>query len=1312
MASRDPQGEGPDAQTTIDEILGYLNLSAGAADARFERNLNVLASRLIEELPGAPYWQELSARLRARLAVLRGSSSAFGDTEQAEAAIDYAFRDLPAEYLKFHRDLLRHQTPANLFRPFFLARVCEAVLQQGPPWDENERIMAGAIKQMNSFIGHRPVAMLNTRQQAEPYEHEWVAPVPLYLRGTGVGAGDYRELVERALEILAATDAEILEEAYFNPELLDELAFDPRAYDFDHPVNKRPNYQFGMWDPHRLDNQGRYRRFVVQEITLDALRQRLESPGELEREEVLFEGAAVLAGTILMASGVSGRSPETHDSSVTLAKLVPRIAAYRDEFYRRLLARQTGTRGERLRREAEERRQPLAGARQHLNQCLARLRAVQLQHVHLAQIFARMGYPKASTRQAEIVAVPSARLLCEISGRLTAGHHALDRGEVAAAANRLPQIKDILLRAIRCGALVDPWNVLGFQGQFSLFPAIENTVHDHRADVLVQLVRQILDLHARTWGQAAARGESELAERTEARLKKLARRWDRYATMEVSGIEHVSGREAFQSAQHVANALAGWRTAGAAAGDIAFWRAQVDNFGSPKAYALVVVPLLDEADLVASMALLMQWVGRDDQVALAAGDHSFHDLALRWFSLAARGVSTAGWRMAKKFLDYLEANAEQFWEVPVFDIASRTPAAGEEELALGEDESEADLFNAAYDEMTYRDSTDDGFDSSMLEGQGPATDFELDTEAERISRRLEFLITVARLWKRAAGMALGEAAGDDARDALSAWCSRARENRRCLQELLVSVHRFTLPAPLGTHESMVEFDRRRTLKETLLAKVVIATVETASVEMWLSASLNRTPGENDLPAWERAAIDVLRALFRGDSDEVRSRLSALLSALADQPILYVPLSRQGNPASIVKAKSIQQFFHALLRGLTRLGMIAETAQVIAAAQSMEHRRPTGEGAVTEFDRLFDAGFRGIVDAILSSARELNSATHNEAGNMGDAEMADTLQTATEPLLKRWLTHSRSLRLSVLERVNDDSRWTELKDFIERYGRQIFTPRFMNSGNLRAILHRGVDVHLKSIEDDPEAAEEWPLIEDLDRTIPRAKAVELLTLAIEAVVENYAEFKDFNTTTTQSDRGDLLYVLLDLLRLKSSYDRVAWNTRPVVMVHEVLVRRGWPAAAELWRRNVAQRTTQVADWHQKRLGEMNKHYGIRLPSICDRLAERFVRPLAIDRLKSLIEPAIDEARRRGDRQTFALLKQELRDFTEHPSGSGLDVPAWLIALEEEVGRCERADERGAEPTDIEPPVPQRRLDWNEVQQQVKSIEWDDKDERQA
>ena len=82
-----------------------------------------------------------------------------------------------------------------------------------------------------------------------------------------------------------------------------------------------------------------------------------------------------------------------------------------------------------------------------------------------------------------------------------------------------------------------------------------------------------------------------------------------------------------------------------------------------------------------------------------------------------------------------------------------------------------------------------------------------------------------------------------------------------------------------------------------------------------------------------------------------------------------------------------------------------------------------------------------------------------------------------------------------------------------------------------------------------------LLDDLDGPLDRAEAVRWLGLAIEAVVENYPEYVDYNSITTQSDRGDMLYTLLDFLRLRANYDRVAWNLRPILLTHEVLVRSG-------------------------------------------------------------------------------------------------------------------------------------------------------------
>ena len=55
-----------------------------------------------------------------------------------------------------------------------------------------------------------------------------------------------------------------------------------------------------------------------------------------------------------------------------------------------------------------------------------------------------------------------------------------------------------------------------------------------------------------------------------------------------------------------------------------------------------------------------------------------------------------------------------------------------------------------------------------------------------------------------------------------------------------------------------------------------------------------------------------------------------------------------------------------------------------------------------------------------------------------------------------------------------------------------------------------------------------LVAELDGRLPRTQARKQLSLVIEAMVENYAEYRDYNATTTQSDRGEMLYTLLDFL----------------------------------------------------------------------------------------------------------------------------------------------------------------------------------------
>ncbi|MEX2173627.1 MAG: hypothetical protein WD872_04645 [Pirellulaceae bacterium] len=1299
MGTRELEAGGSPA---LEQVLGYLNFSSGAADPQFLANLNALFEWVESRNEGVPLWLAVSRLLTDGLRDLESQSPAFQDARQASAVLELVFdRALPA-YREFHKDLLFHQTDVSLFRPFFIGRVCEAVLRQGPPWNEAERIVSAAVYELNDFLGHRPVATLES-QKIEPYRHEFVRPIPLFVRGAGICCGPERAVVAAALKLLEETDADLLRQACYDPQNLDELAIDPRAYDFDHPANKRPNYHFGQWDPHQIDNQGRYRRFVVQQVTLEALMRRLTDPSDIPYDELLWEAASVLAGTVLMASGISGEGPATFDSTITLSKLLPRIARYRDDFYQRLFQKVSGEHAERLKIEAGEKRQPFGGARQHLNAQLARQRASQLEHVHLARIYARMGHTDAAQREANVVPCASARMLCRIDCLMSSSQLACEGGQAEQAAARLPQVVDLLQRGIQCGAIIDPWNILGFDAHYSLFPALENSVRDHRADELVALLDRLWALYSQVWSTAAALDHQELGKAVSRQFEETANWWHQFAVHEVASVEAVDAQVVYQAAERVAQALNVWHKGGAATGDVAFWQPHAEMFDSCKAYALVIDALLNRRDYVASMALLIHWLGQAERIGLERADASLHDLAHRWLgemtSLsdvdpADTATAVCRWDTARKFLDYLEANAEGFWNVPEFSLAGgKSGGSTRNGHAEEADDDEGSPFASAYEGVVFRDSTDDGVEGSIFDSDDTTHD-ELLSESKRVADRLAFLATVARLWKLAAiGPAFHRVALLDANSpeaagrvsAISRWIEQAETNRAALTNLLAVVRDYKIPAHAADHDSMVEYDRRRMTKESLLERVIGTGVETADASRLLQgalAVLQDAPPRGEADDELRRTVEVFAALLRQDNSAAREAIGHFLKVLSSQRLLYVPLARGGNPQEIVKVRVRQHAIQDLLAWLPRRGLWVETCELLEIARLMERDHPVGAGAVTEFDELFKIGYRAIVESLVASSDTWPAAQEGEDDETQAESLVSCLEKLTESLLTSWLAHSRTLRLSVLERVHDKANWKKLVEFVERYGEELFTQRFLNLGNIRAILHQGVAGWLKSLQEE-DTQEEGPerLLGDLAAGEAIETPAEQLTLALEAIVENYGEYRDYNSTTTQSDRGELLYMLLDFLRLRTRYDRVCWNLKPVVLAHEILVRRGQDQAARIWRKALTERINDEADQYLSKLADLQKKYAMRMPTVADRLAERFVRPLAIDRIRALVTPAIDEARLGGDAPKFAMLQHDTEFLTRDPTGVGLDVPAWLVALEEEVELALRPEHQRRQDDDL-------------------------------
>lgn len=1346
----------------LQQVVGYLNFSGGTSDPKTLAAWNILYAKAVHGKPlsGPPAWLMIRQWLEETTAELAEAASNPKHFDQTFVVIRLLFSDALPAYIDRHKDLLFHQPPESIFSGFFLGRVAEAlltVINEGVT--ASEAIIAEAFDRLDDFVGYRPVPRLE-KAPGEPYPREYIRPVPLYIDGAGTTDGPYCEIVKRAMASLRETDPSILRAASFELSRLQELAFDPRAYDFDHPAHRRANYIFGQWDPDRVSKDGHYTRYVVREVVLVALLSRVaeDASDECPADELLDEAAAVLAGTILMGSGISGWGPGAYTSDVTLKSLMEPIASYRDEFYHDRIERLPKRHQERLQKEVRQRRQPFGAARQHLNAALAQLRAKQLQHVQLARLYARMGYPDSAQKQADAVPVTSARLMCRIDCMMSGGLRSLRAGDLTAAASVPSHVFEMLLRAIECGACVDPWNILYFGGNFNLFPGPENSVHDHRVDDLVYLVEQLFGYMARVWSEAAARDDEKTFAAIDDQFNSIAKWWRQFAAHTVESVEAVDPLESYESANLVARALQLWHRGGAAAGDVKFWAPHADLFDSPRAYALVINAMLDRKDFVASMALLIHWLDNASRIGLRLGGSSLPHLAVRWLvrlRLAAGITSDEldssvhdepliyprltsypdaivepdpplenAWPLARKFFDYLEANAEQYWSAPAFSLGPKTKQKRDWDVELagaeaGDDESKTGLFDAAYEGVTYHDTTDDGHDAPIFGDGGPAeeTQDDLEAESKRLFDHLSFIESLARMWAIAADIGYAtdvqgssQASRGDRLTALNAWVNRAAVNREGLLELLDDVRSYRVVPQGSDNDSMRIYDRRRLTRDSLLERVIATTVEVSDARRIITGILiaeqsrwgEPGAGSDDpvslMSADDASAVRMFAALVSGDHIAARARFSSMLESLRKSSLLYIPLSRGGDPVKIFVARLRQRMLHHLLHRMPRSGLYVEACRLVEAARMMEQHNPIGGGAVTEFDGLFRVGFRSLVSSLVASVR---SWPNMEKGDR-TKHLISMLESLTETMLASWLAHSQTLRLSSLETVADEAQWEQMVAFIRRYGDPIFTQGFLKLSNVRAILHQGVGKWIDRVLESHDGVKEMPLFEDIQNgELNRQEAERWLALVFESILDHHAEFLDYNSTTTQSDRGDLIYMFHDFLRLRVRYDRVAWNLKPVMWAHEILVRSRFEQAAATWRRSLAERIGGKADVYVTKLRSLQREYAMRMPTIADRILERFVQPMTIDRMRAMVEPSTLDAEANRESVSFELLEREAELLTRHPTGVGIDMPAWLAALEEEVELV--AKRRGGNEIDFMSlvTIPIRNLAKDDLSQQLTS-----------
>ncbi|NOX55195.1 MAG: hypothetical protein GXP27_12315, partial [Planctomycetes bacterium] len=516
---------------------------------------------------------------------------------------------------------------------------------------------------------------------------------------------------------------------------------------------------------------------------------------------------------------------------------------------------------------------------------------------------------------------------------------------------------------------------------------------------------------------------------------------------------------------------------------------------------------------------------------------------------------------------------------------------------------------------------------------------------------------------------------DEITEAIEEWLRTVRRNQQGLQQLLLALWEYQIPEPSGDHDSNVEYDFHLQNKFYLLQTVINALVHYGTAERCLLCCLPAEAASRHVAREDEQLMKLFHAVFRDDVNRARSLLPAALASLAGRPLLYVALDSGGHPQRILAARSLQRDLRLTLLHMSRLGLLRETWHVLKTAYRLERASRIGGVAVSEFDHLFRVALQGTVDCLITSVETWDGDP--------DENLIETMNRVVGHYANQWRQHSRNMRLSCAERLRDEIIWDDVREFITRYGASFLDVRLLTLGNLRTILHNGVEWFLSQMAENQDPLHSEPLIEALDNEeIDFDLAVDILELIYETIVDEYDRFLEYNTTTTHSDYGDRFYCLLEFLRLEAAYRRDEWNMLPYEIAHRVLTRRGKLAAARVWEQQLAQRTAPLADTHWAALQKLEKRYGMHLPSVSTHLNERFVKPLAVNRMLALIPQAIAQLQEgQLDSPAFAELTREIDAYLADAPGSGIDVPEWLQQLEKEVKRHVESEDRDGDTEEL-------------------------------
>ncbi len=172
--------------------------------------------------------------------------------------------------------------------------------------------------------------------------------------------------------------------------------------------------------------------------------------------------------------------------------------------------------------------------------------------------------------------------------------------------------------------------------------------------------------------------------------------------------------------------------------------------------------------------------------------------------------------------------------------------------------------------------------------------------------------------------------------------------------------------PNVSQTAIMEYDRQISIRDEMIHYSMEVSLRLISANRMLLGMTPVIELSHEPFAWSNSALQLVRMVYQHDTPKIQLELPHIYNELSSAKLLFVPLSRGGKPREIHATRGAREFLKQLSNSLPFLGLYVSTFEVLEFSVMQERAQPGDRVQVTEFNLMFPASFRRMMQHAIRS----------------------------------------------------------------------------------------------------------------------------------------------------------------------------------------------------------------------------------------------------------------------------------------------------------------------------------------------------------